>query len=268
MNAPKPSTSVHATKQASRQSSSRAESIADQSPLRARPEIVRAYRLLLAAFEYVRDAKVDPWQFAVEMDELRQRGIATADLRWLVTARIAEHRREVTIPGDKERSFRPLAATEFPDATAVTLTEQGAQRLTTILPPRGRRSRQHANRAKSRPGIEAFGDERSLAPQASKPVWDQLRRELRYQEQLVKRFRVPAPNQEIVLQAFQEESWPHCIDDPLPPQKGMTTKGRLLSTIKALNKSRIAPLVVFHGNGNGFQIYWEPGRPSCQTGSQ
>jgi len=83
MNAPQPSTSVHASKHVPRQGSSRTGSVADQSPLRARPEIVRAYRLLLAAFEYAHDVNVDPWQFAVEMDELQQRGMATADLRWL-----------------------------------------------------------------------------------------------------------------------------------------------------------------------------------------
>jgi hypothetical protein len=257
MNAPKPSTSVQATQHASRQGSSRAESIADQSPLRARPEIVRAYRLLLAAFEYARDANLDPWQFAVEMDELQRRGMATADLRWLVSTRIAEHRREVTIPGDKERSFRPLAATEFPDATAVTLTEQGAQRLTTILPPPGRRSRRRVDRAKSRTEIEAFGGERSRAPQAQKPVWDQLRRELRYGDQIVKRFRVPAANQEIILQTFQEEDWPSCIDDPLPPSRDQHSKDRLQATIKSLNRNQLKSLIRFHGNGNGQQVYWE-----------
>jgi hypothetical protein len=254
---PQPSTSVPASKHAPRQGTSRTGSIADQNPLRARPEIVRAYRLLLAAFEYARDTKVDPWQFAVEMDELLQRGIATADLRWLVAARIAEHRREVTVPGDRERSFRPLAATEFPNATAVVLTEQGAQRLTTILPRPDRRSGRRANLAKSRPEIEVSGDERSRAPQAQKPVWDQLRRELRYGNQVVKHFRVPAANQEIILQAFQEEGWPPCIDDPLPPRKDAPSKGRLLASVKSLNRSQLSPLLLFHGNGNGIQVYWE-----------
>jgi hypothetical protein len=252
-----PSTSVQTSKHARQQGSSRAGSIADQGQLRARPEIVRAYRLLLAAFEYARDAKVDPWQFAVEIDELRQRGIATADLRWLLATCIAEHRREVTILGDSERSFRPLAATEFPRAAAVVLTEEGVQRLAAILPPLHRRSRQRVDRMKSRPETEEFDEERRPA-QAQKAVWDQPRRELRYLEQIVKRFRVPAPNQETILQAFQEENWPRCIDDPLPPQKGAPAKGRLLATIKSLNRSQVAPLILFHGNGNGVQIYWEP----------
>jgi hypothetical protein len=253
-----PSTSVPASRHAPRQGISRTGSIADQNPLRARPEIVRAYRLLLAAFEYARDAKLDPSQFAVELEELQQRGIATADLRWLVAARIAEHRREVTIPGERERSFRPLAATEFPNATAVVLTAQGAQRLATILPPPRRRSRRRVARVKSGPKIEMLDDGRSPAPQARKPVWDQPRRELRYMTQIVKRFRVPAPNQETILEAFQEENWPHCIDDPLPPQQGAPPKGRLLATIKSLNRSQVAPLLLFHGNGNGVQVYWEP----------
>ena len=69
---------------------------------------------------------------------------------------------------------------------------------------------------------------------------------------------MPAANQEIILQAFQEDGWPHCIDDPLRPNKDSDAKGRLLATIKSLNRNQSAPLILFHGNGNGFQIYWEP----------
>jgi hypothetical protein len=72
---------------------------------------------------------------------------------------------------------------------------------------------------------------------------------------------VPAPNQEIILQAFQEENWPHCIDDPLPPQDNLPIKSRLLATIKSLNRSQVNPLILFHGNGNGVQVYWETRAP-------
>ena len=42
--------------------------------------------------------------------------------------------------------------------------------------------------------------------------------EVRYRDEIVKRYRVPAPNQELILAAFEEEGWPQLIDDPLPPQ--------------------------------------------------
>ena len=46
------------------------------------------------------------------------------------------------------------------------------------------------------------------------PRWDEVRRELAVDGQIVKRFRLPAPNQEAVLAAFEEEGWPPRVFDP------------------------------------------------------
>jgi hypothetical protein len=215
-----------------------------------RAELQRAFQLLLAAYHYAHDAKVDAWQLAVELDELRQFGLALLDLRWLVAKGFAEHRRELTVPGDPDRSFRPLAPTEFPGATAVALTKHGATALSQLLLDDGTPGPQ--------PPPEPPPSDPKRPDEGLKPVWDASRRELRFDNHVVKRFRVPAANQEIILQSFQEDGWPHCIDDPLRPHKDSDAKGRLLATIKSLNRNQAAPLVLFHGNGNGFQIYWEP----------
>ena len=53
---------------------------------------------------------------------------------------------------------------------------------------------------------------------------------------LVKRFKVPAPNQEMILAAFEEESWPVRIDDPLPVHPCLAAKRRLHETITSLNR--------------------------------
>ena len=63
------------------------------------------------------------------------------------------------------------------------------------------------------------------------PQWIANRRELRYKDQIVKRYRVPAPNQALVLAAFQEMLWPHSIDDPLPPVRDQDSKHRLQATV-------------------------------------
>src|SRR5580698_9515602 len=63
-----------------------------------RAELQSAFQLLLACYNYAHDAKRDAWQLAVEIDELRQRGLALSDLRWLVAKEFAEHRRELTVP--------------------------------------------------------------------------------------------------------------------------------------------------------------------------
>ena len=258
MNAHRPSASGLEAAETLHPSNSLAESSPDRSEVRARFEILGAFRLLLAAFNYARDSHIDPWQFAVEIDELRQRGAAYTDLRWLIGTGLAEHRRETTVPGDAERSYRPLVPTDFPPTTAVVLTERGAQRISGILPSERRRSRRRIRDAVSQAETQTLADPHPLTKQRPKPVWDQLRRELRFGDQVVKRFRVPAPNQELILQTFQEEDWPACIDDPLPPTQNQASKERLLATIKSLNRHQLSPSLEFHGNGNGLQVYWEP----------
>jgi hypothetical protein len=90
-----------------------------------------------------------------------------------------------------------------------------------------------------------------------RPHWDGLRRELKVDGQIVKRFRLPAANQEAVLVAFEEEGWPSGILDPLPPQDEQDCKQRLHDTIKALNHSRLARVIRFRGDGTGEGVLWE-----------
>ena len=73
----------------------------------------------------------------------------------------------------------------------------------------------------------------ALAAPKILPHWNALRRELIVGGQVVKRFRVPAPNQEAVLTAFEEEGWPQRVYDPLSPNGDTDTKNRLHQTIKA-----------------------------------
>jgi hypothetical protein len=94
-------------------------------------------------------------------------------------------------------------------------------------------------------------------PLDTKPAWDARRRELRVGDFLVKRFRVPAENQSLVLSAFEEEGWPAYIDDPLPMKSKIVPKQRLHNAITRLNGSQLVPILRFHGNGNGDAIGWQ-----------
>src|SRR5262245_46966369 len=208
---------------------------------------------LLTAFDYAQDSQTDPWQFAMGLADVLSVGATLADVRWLVLRGYAEHARETTVPGDLQRTFRGLAPTSFPSDLHLTLTAVGAAKIRSLLagttaPP------QLAN-------VEPVADATSpfcrVAPACLKPVWDAAHRELRYNGRLVKRFRVPALNQIAVLDAFQEDGWPEFIDDPIPPEHGIDPKQRLNVTIKSLNRNQLEPLIRFHGNGNGLQVYWE-----------
>lgn len=94
-------------------------------------------------------------------------------------------------------------------------------------------------------------------PQALRPIWDPERRELRVGEMVVKRFRQPAQNQELILTVFEEDGWPERIDDPLPPDPVRDPKERLHDVIKKLNRAQDVALIRFHGDGTGTGVLWE-----------
>ena len=92
---------------------------------------------------------------------------------------------------------------------------------------------------------------------AHRPAWDAVRRELRLGGLLIKRFRVPALNQQLILAAFEELGWPQGIDDPLPPTADKHPKERLHEAIDRLNRSQQNRLIRFRGDGTGEGILWE-----------
>ena len=90
------------------------------------------------------------------------------------------------------------------------------------------------------------------------PHWDHERHVLSVGNRVVKQFRVPSPNQEAVLHAFQRDDWPPYIADPLPAVSAPRhAKVRLHDTIKCLNARQKNRLVRFHGDGQGMGVLWE-----------
>lgn len=207
-----------------------------------------ALSLALRAHAYAQDAATDPWQFALSIRELETAGLTLTDARWLLLRGYASLAKEVTAPGDPARLFRPLPFTALTRSAYLMLTEAGAAELSRRLAAQ-----------QTTPGSDSSLSEPPTAPESHppRPHWDAGRRELLVGTTVVKRFRVPAPNQELVLQAFEEDGWPACIDDPLPPVPNLDCQYRLRATIKSLNRSQSRPLIRFHGNGGGQVIYWD-----------
>ncbi len=111
-----------------------------------------------------------------------------------------------------------------------------------------------ADRPRNGSGVRS--DSSAASPQPV-PRWDMLRRELSVDGQVVKRFRVPAPNQIAILAAFEEEGWPPRVYDPLPPQGDQDPAGRLRETIRALNHHQRPPMLHFSSDGTGQGVLWE-----------
>jgi hypothetical protein len=207
-----------------------------------------AFSLLLRALRYARNARCGVWDFAVELAQLRQSGLSECDLRWLACKGYVEHGLETSQPAGIQRTFDDEPALRFTEHSSFVLTPLGIQLAKSLLP-----------------GVAAIGDQRvecPIAPQLANcgtgtPTWDHQRRELRIGRIVIKRFLVPAENQETILTVFQEEAWPAHIDDPLPPAPEIDPKRRLHSTIQCLNRNQQVRLVHFHGDGYGRGVRWE-----------
>jgi len=203
-------------------------------------------RVLFLAHQYAIDVQASPWQFAIRVDELRAHGLTDNDLRWLVRKGMIEPRLETTSPGDEERSFRQMTGVRLAKRTAFALTPAGLLMHGSV-----------PQETTSATGLRRFDALRPPAPGASIiPHWDADRQELRVNGMVVKQFKVPAPNQEMVLAAFQEENWPPRIDDPLPPQAEQDPKRRLHDTIVSLNRTQKHRLVKFLGDDSGEGVRW------------
>jgi len=224
----------------------------DRSHLRAvnlesRPTVRRhsreALAMLMQAYEYALELGQDVWDFAVELDTLRTANVSNSDLRWLASMRYIEHAVETTRIADGGRSFRRTRPMIFPDGTCVVLTAAGAAMASEMCNPTSTAANETFDVTRHQP---VFPNE-----PLDRPQWDYQRRQVRCGGHVVKEFKLPAPNQETILTAFEEEGWPPRIDDPLPPVADVDPRRRLHDTIKALNRKQKHDLVRFMGDGNG-----------------
>jgi hypothetical protein len=199
---------------------------------------------LTKARDYARELECDPWEFAVEIDRLISLGITTSDLRWLAKKGYIEHSLEVTQPEDSDRRFQHCQNLSFTKKSCFLLTDAIDFSLEDAFP-----SQEDASLKKSEDSIE---QEYELSPH-----WDCEDRILYVGDLVVKEYRVLSPNQEAVLSAFQEEDWPHYIDDPLSPVPDQNPKQRLRDTIRCLNANQKSQLVRFRGDGTGERVRWE-----------
>jgi hypothetical protein len=207
-----------------------------------------ALTLLLQAHEYAQGLHRSPWDFALELEALRETGLNHNDCRWLVYQNYVLHAGAAGLPLDTDGQVDTKDRLVLSTASCFILTPRGVSQARAVL---GQELPASVLGAPS-----ALETDRPAA--VAGPRWDKDRRELWFGTALVKQFKVPAANQEIILAAFQEEAWPACLDDPLPPQPQLDPKRRLRDTVCSLNRNQKHFLIRFFGNGNGQGVRWEP----------
>lgn len=210
--------------------------------------------LLLQAYVYALELGQDAWDLAVELSVLRTAKLTNSDLRWLVAKGYVEHAVEITARDSPTREFRRTPLLTFNETTCVVLTRTGVAAAHTAFGV-------DSTMATFTPQIALSS---TLMPDEllCRPRWDHQRRQLRVGADIIKEFKLPSPNQETVLMAFEEESWPPRIDDPLPPLPHLDPRRRLHDTIKALNRRQRNSLMRFMGDGSGEGVRWEPHSPT------
>jgi hypothetical protein len=226
-----------------------------------------ALNLLRQACTCAQDARAELWDFALEVGKLFETGLSISDLRWLVAKGFVEHGQETSIYGGSHRSFRRGAGFFFDSTTCVVLTLSGAAFVDEFLnkPVVSPHYILSIAAAPVADGATATLNNGSLADHhrngttsvAIKPHWNEARRELTLNGTVVKRFRVPAHNQQLILSTFEEEGWPDHIDDPLPVSGDIDPPTRLHDTINKLNGRQTKRLIRFSGNGTGTGVFWK-----------
>ena len=201
--------------------------------------------LLRDAVSDARAIACDVWEFAVGIDELLAAGLRSTDLRWLLAHGLVEHAVEEPQPNAPRRQFRQIANLSFTPLASFVLTPTGEA----VVRAWGERGEMMGPWAGSpdTPGRQG----NSLIP-----VWDSNTRELFFGGQLVKCFRTPAANQELILTVFEEEGWPKRMDDPLTGSSGHDPKQRLHDAVNRLNRNQMNSLVRFFRDGTGQGICW------------
>lgn len=223
------------------------------------------YRLLKAS-KYAEDTGRTLWEFALTIGELRRDGVSENELRWLVCRGYVDHATEIISATGNERTFDRHVSVRFCKETAFVITNAGAafsrEFLKGVAHHDGHAELNRDLTMLDGSSLSAKSQPLANSPPVSNgnniPKWDRDRRELRLQGQLVKVFKLPSPMQEAILMAFEEESWPPRIDDPLPTHPELLPKRRLHDTIKSLNRNQKNCLVKFLGDGTGEGVRWEP----------
>jgi hypothetical protein len=187
----------------------------------------------------------DVWQLAIELPALQRKGVTRVEMRQLVRCGLVHHAVEVTSARCRRRRFQRVSNLSIPEGSCFILSPAGvelAQRMGAGADP-----------AAPAPGPNAT------------PHWDG--RVLRYGDRVVKRFRVPAEDQKLILDAFQEEGWPPHIDDPLPQRPSIDAPARLRGAVYRLNHRQCNPLLLFESDGTGQGVSWQE-QPAIANGSQ
>lgn len=218
-----------------------------EEPERATPgeflAFLVAYLELIEARYAANDAHLPAHTRPVTRKHLNGRGIGDEILFWMMYQAQIDHLR----PHPMSSSLQPVNSLRLDDASAFALTDVGEEFadsfLVTFLVPHDTRDRL---------AVWERLLEGTLLPQ-----YDDENRIFSWGRHILKCFRQPSKNQELILSAAEELRWPDWFDDPLVFVRDKNPKILLHDTIKDLNRRQTPYLIHFKGDGTGRRVGWE-----------
>jgi hypothetical protein len=210
----------------------------------SRPSLRAPLALLLQATAFARRLGRSKWDFGVDGRFLKAAGLTLSQLHWLTEWNYVELAKIAPRRLNRKRADFPPAHTSWSGETRAVLT------------PKGEKAARRICATASKQG-EVFPSATLSRLYSLAPTWNAVERRLSFEDLVVKTFLQPAANQELILAAFEEEGWPHGIDDPLPPRAGLSAKRRLHDAIKNLNRCQQHCLICFRGDGSGRRVVWD-----------
>src|SRR5262249_28745339 len=199
---------------------------------------------LLACWK-ARAQHLDPRQHAVNLRHFREQGVREPILLWMLFQAHVEHLQPGIAPqGDLPHPVQSLCLRE---GSFFSLTERGESFANSLLAD--------ATLPSEQDGFEAAWN--ALLLGETTPRYDRWERLFTWGLHVLKHFRQPSVNQEIILCTAEELHWPAWFDDPLPRTVRRAPKTRLHDTIKDLNRRQTTYLVHFKGDGTGLRVGWE-----------
>lgn len=241
-------------------------------PVQMTTPTVAAIQRLRDAYDSAFACSRDPWDFSVELNQMQAAGVETHVLRTMICKGWIVHQVEKTKSEQTRREFEPVTDLVLSERSCFVISKQGyavseaiaqnssinssnSDRSLSMSSHHSGPSRDpNENPAPKQPS--QLGSSSQSHPQL-KPIWDRERRELRFGDIVVKRFKWPAENQELVLNAFEDLGWPKRIDNPLEAHPTICPKRRLHDTLKCLNRKQVNELIKFRGDGTGLGVLLE-----------
>lgn len=210
-------------------------------------DLRRGYQELRTARWEAQNQGRDPNENPLPLSHLREQGVRDQFLILMLYHGHVSQFRPVTRLGNGRLLYEPANNLHMLSGSLFALTEAGEAFAVALLAVP--RTPLDAN------AVRAIWEE--YCPTRIVPRYEKENRIFRWGCQILKHFRQPSVNQELILLAAEELSWPEWFDDPLPRQSGINPKTRLHDTIKDLNRRQTQPLVHFKGDGTGRRIGWE-----------